>query len=242
MLKRNPSLTEQAKSYLKQRIVNNEFEDGRIPSESDLAKELNVSRSTIREAFSRLEAEGIIYRKQGSGTFVNQTGLRIKIRLEEIWDYESVLQAHGYTPSVQLISAGEKPASPKVAAALEIDEQHPVIVVQKLFLADNDPVILTDNYLPRGLVQSTYQEQDCRKPISQFLSQFCNQELSYFFSEAVPLLVPEWLAHKLNLTMPQAILSFEETGYNQHNEPIVKGISYFRDDLLRFGLIRRQSA
>jgi DNA-binding FadR family transcriptional regulator len=50
MLRRNPSLTEQAKSHLKQRILNAEFVDGRIPSEADLASELNVGRSTIREA------------------------------------------------------------------------------------------------------------------------------------------------------------------------------------------------
>ena len=81
MLKRHPSLTEQAKANLKQRIVNAEFENGRIPSESDLAKELNVSRSTIREALGHLESEGIIFRKQGSGTFVNEPGLQIKSRL-----------------------------------------------------------------------------------------------------------------------------------------------------------------
>ncbi len=43
MLKRSPSLTEQAKSHIKQRILNEGFEDGRIPSETDLANELGRS-------------------------------------------------------------------------------------------------------------------------------------------------------------------------------------------------------
>ncbi len=55
------------------------IEDGRIPSESDLADELGVSRTTIRDALSRLEIEGTVYRRQGSGTFVNEPGLQIKI-------------------------------------------------------------------------------------------------------------------------------------------------------------------
>ena len=55
MLRRAPSLTEQAKSYIKQRILNDEFEAGRIPSETELANELGVSRTTIRDALSRLE-------------------------------------------------------------------------------------------------------------------------------------------------------------------------------------------
>ncbi len=67
MLKRSPSLTEQVKTYLKQRINNAEFEAGRMPSEADLANELNVSRNTIRDALSRLEAEGVVVRRQGAG-------------------------------------------------------------------------------------------------------------------------------------------------------------------------------
>jgi GntR family transcriptional regulator len=46
--------------------LNAEFEEGRIPSETDLAVELGVSRTTIRDALSRLELEGTIIRKQGA--------------------------------------------------------------------------------------------------------------------------------------------------------------------------------
>ena len=83
MLKRPPSLTEQVKARLKQSILNEEFVDGRIPSETELAQDLGVSRTTIRDALSRLELEGAVYRKQGAGTFVNPAGLQIKTRLEE---------------------------------------------------------------------------------------------------------------------------------------------------------------
>ncbi|MDX1523243.1 MAG: GntR family transcriptional regulator, partial [Anaerolineae bacterium] len=102
MLKRSTSLTEQVKSHLKARILNAEFEDGRIPSEAELASELNVGRSTIREALGRLENESVIFRRQGAGTFVNETGLQIKTPLEEIWDYEAIVAAHGYSPSTRI--------------------------------------------------------------------------------------------------------------------------------------------
>jgi DNA-binding GntR family transcriptional regulator len=35
-------------------------------------------------------------------------------------------------------------------------------------------------------------------------------------------------------------ISFEEVGFDQDNEPVVKATSFFRDDLLRFRLIRRK--
>ena len=46
-------------------------ENERFPSEFELAKKLDVSRATLREALQVLEEEKVIIRKQGVGTFVN---------------------------------------------------------------------------------------------------------------------------------------------------------------------------
>ena len=240
MLKRSPSLTEKAKSYIKHRIINNEFEDGRIPSETDLANELGVSRTTIRDALSRLELEGAIYRKQGAGTFVNEAGLQIKTRLEEIWGYEAMLEAHGYTPSTQIVEVGEQSAGPNIANDLVLAADEPVLVIKKLFLADGEPVILSVNHVPTKIIGAAYTQDDFHMPLYRFLSNFCQQHLSYYLSEIVPLQAPPWLIDALQLPKQKAVLiSFEEVGYNQENSPIVRACSYFRDDLLRLRLIRR---
>lgn len=240
MLKRSPSLTEQAKSNIKQRVINHEFDDGRIPSETDLANELGVSRTTIRDALSRLELEGVIYRKQGAGTFVNEAGLQIKTRLEEIWCYEAMLEVHGYTPATRILSVEEQPAGPKTAADLNLNPSDTLLVVQKLFLADGVPVILAVNHIPASLIAFGYNNDDFHLPIYQFLSKFCRQHLAYYFSEIVPLITTPWLADTLKLAQQKtALLSFDEIGYNQDNIPVIKANSYFRDDLLRLRLIRR---
>jgi len=242
VLKRNPSLTEQAKAHLKRRIINDEFEDGRIPSETDLADELGVSRTTIRDALSRLELEGVVYRKQGVGTFVNKAGLQIKTRLEEIWTYESMLQAHGYHPATRIISVEEQPATPEIATILAVTPTDRVLVVKKLFLADDRPVTLTINHIPVSIINQPYTEHDFCRPIYRFLSDFCQQHLAYYISEIVPLIAPAWLAETLDLGQEKtALLAFDETGYDQDNKPIIKACSYFRDDLLRLRLIRRET-
>ena len=57
--------------YIKNLIKNNDFKPGkRIQSEADLAKELSVSVLTVRNAFSELERDNIIERRQGSGTYI----------------------------------------------------------------------------------------------------------------------------------------------------------------------------
>jgi GntR family transcriptional regulator len=242
MLKRKPSLTEQAKAYIKQRIINDEFVEGRIPSETDLADALGVSRTTIRDALSRLELEGAVYRKQGAGTFINKAGLQIQTRLEEIWTYESMLEDHGYTPSTRIISVEEQAADPDIASILALNTSDILLVVKKLFLADDSPVTLTVNLIPTSIIQSPYTNDDFCQPIYQFLSEFCQQHLTYYISEIVPLIAPTWLVDILDLPQQKtALITFDEIGYNQDNEPIMKTYSYFRDDLLRLRLIRRET-
>ncbi len=146
MIKRSPSLTDQVKTHIKQQILINTYEDDRIPSETDLAAELGVSRTTIRDALSRLENEGVVYRKQGSGTYVNRPGLQIRSRLDEIWSYSAVLEAHGYRPSAKVLDVKREAADPGLATSLELSTGDELVVVRKLFLEDKKPVIFTRDY------------------------------------------------------------------------------------------------
>lgn len=241
MFKRSPSLVQQVKTHLKQRIMRVEFDDGRIPPEAELAAELGVSRNTIRDALSQLEIEGVIYRRQGAGTFVNQAGLLVKSRLEEIIPYETMIREHGFTPTVCLVGVDETAADPQLAAKLNLPPQTGLIVVQKLFLADEKPVIFSRTHIPIHLIKQPYTSEDIRAPIYEFLPQFCQQEFGYYISEIVPVIAPDWLVERLVLPAEKRILiSFEEIGYNQDGEPMIMAYSYFRDDLIRLRLIRRQ--
>ena len=240
MITRNPSLTEQVKAHLKERIVGGAFEAGRIPSETELATDLGVSRTTIRDALSRLEHEGSIYRKQGAGTFVNEPGLQIKSRLEEMWSYEDVLRDHGYRPSVRVGEIRTKPADDQVAVELKIDSGEPVVVIEKLFLENDLPVVLTTNRIPERLVSVPIRPVDGKKPLYELLEDHCERFLSYYLSEIVPVALGSREAGQLDVARRTPSISFEEVGYDQDNEPVVKATSFFRDDLLRFRLIRRK--
>lgn len=61
----------QIKNNIKRFIETGTWERGkRLPTERDLAKELNVSRNTVSMAYKELEAEGVLVSHQGRGTFV----------------------------------------------------------------------------------------------------------------------------------------------------------------------------
>lgn len=65
--------------------------DERLPTEHALAAEFQVSRPVVRDALQRLREQGLVYSRQGAGTFVLQEGLREPLgfgNLESISDLE----------------------------------------------------------------------------------------------------------------------------------------------------------
>ena len=72
-----------------------------LPSEAELCKNLEISRSTVRQAIGALEDEGLVVRKQGRGTFVAEPKMRR--RNENVYSFTSEITAMGLTPSSTLI-------------------------------------------------------------------------------------------------------------------------------------------
>jgi len=63
-------LYRQIAEQLRSLIARGEFEDGRLPAERDLARQLGVSRPSVREALIALEVEGWVEVRIGSGIYV----------------------------------------------------------------------------------------------------------------------------------------------------------------------------
>jgi DNA-binding FadR family transcriptional regulator len=63
--------SENVTNYIRQQIAQGRWTPNkRLPSERDLLKTLDVSRATLRDSLATLEAEGLVTRRHGSGTYV----------------------------------------------------------------------------------------------------------------------------------------------------------------------------
>lgn len=90
---RAPRLGDQIYGLILQQIVSGAFSPGeRLPSENQLCKEYDVSRPIVREALTRLQADGLVVSRQGSGTFVNQRPSTDILRFASMGDVADLLR------------------------------------------------------------------------------------------------------------------------------------------------------
>ena len=81
-LTRPQSLVDTVVSAIRREIIDGRLPaESKIPTEHQLAEQLNVSRSVVREAISQLKADGVLIIRPGSGSFVSQTPSGVVFRL-----------------------------------------------------------------------------------------------------------------------------------------------------------------
>ncbi len=124
----------------------------RLPTESEIERSYGVSRATIRQALAELEAEGVVRRVQGLGTFVASPKIRHRPQLQS---FSELARSQGFVPSHRMLSSELLPAPDDVAADLGIDPDAPARHLMRVLLADGRVVGLADTWLPHELIAAS---------------------------------------------------------------------------------------
>jgi GntR family transcriptional regulator len=119
-------------------------EGAALPTERELCADFGVSRATVRHALQRLEGEQRIYRRQGKGTFVAHAKIEQRLGLTS---HTEEMRARGMVPGSKLIDVSRIPASAEVAVALQLGEGAEVLQIERLRLADGEPIAIEVLYL-----------------------------------------------------------------------------------------------
>ncbi|MEQ4723130.1 GntR family transcriptional regulator [Nonomuraea sp. B19D2] len=121
-----------------------------LDSEIELADQLAVSRPTMRKAMEFLVDKGLIVRRRGVGTRVVQSQVRRPLELSSLYDD---LRSTGQEPATTVLSNTVEPASAAVAEALRLAEGAPVIALERVRMARDQPLARMRNYLPALLLE-----------------------------------------------------------------------------------------
>ena len=118
-----------------------------LPSEAELCRTFDISRSTVRQAIGALEAEGLVVRKQGRGTFVAEP--KVRRRTENVYSFTSEISSMGMTPSSKLIEFNIIDPTPDIVRMLELSGPDVrVYRFTRIRHVNGEPLILETSFYP----------------------------------------------------------------------------------------------
>ncbi|MFL6563012.1 MAG: GntR family transcriptional regulator, partial [Bacillus sp. (in: firmicutes)] len=142
----------QLEEIIKELIVTGELRPGdALPPEREYAENYQISRMTVRQAFTQLVNDGYLFRLQGKGTFVAER--KIEQPLQGLTSFTEDMKARGFEQGRQLIHFEIIPETRKFAGQLLITEHGPVYEIKRIRLADNVPMALETNYISANLIK-----------------------------------------------------------------------------------------
>jgi GntR family transcriptional regulator, N-acetylglucosamine utilization regulator len=225
----------QLANILRERIADGKVEANQpIPSERELEKIYNVSRTTIRQAIDLLVRQGFLYREHGKGTFVSPQKLQKGI--SELTSFTEDMKRRGIVPGQKILDLGFIKPPENVRLHLELpDESSEILYVERLRLGDGVPMGLQTSYyvLPEG-------QTITREELEQYGSIYTllQEKLHLIPTEAdetleVTLATPRE-ASLLQIKPGSPLLLSERTTYSQYRRVIEFVKILYRGDRYRY--------
>ncbi len=119
-----------------------------VPSERDVAELLQVSRVTVRKAFSELVAEGVLLQKRGSGTYVHGALQRIEQPLSRLTSFSEDMKLRGLATEADWLSRSSGLPTPEEAMKLSISPSEHISRFQRLRRANGVPLAIEHAVVP----------------------------------------------------------------------------------------------
>ncbi|VXC18350.1 GntR family transcriptional regulator [Aeromicrobium sp. 9AM] len=140
----------QVAEQFEQAILSGEIAPGeRIDNEIALAKDLGLSRPTMRQAIQVLVDKGMLVRKRGVGTQVVHGKIRRSVELTSLFDD---LSAAGQKPRTEVLAVGKVAAEEDVAHELQLKVGEDVWSLERLRYVGKQPLAVMHNFIPVDVV------------------------------------------------------------------------------------------
>ncbi len=199
-----------------------------FPAESELMQRFEVSRITVRQVLDMLVKEGLIYRRQGRGTFVahptiEQTQARIVSFTED-------MRRRGFQPGTEVLEATLLPAAPDIAGKLGVDPLEELAHIRRLRLADGEPMSIEDAYLVHRYFPGLLDRDYAQRPLRRTLEETYGVHLVRAKQVVRAVRAPRELAKLLSVRQGTALLFIERVSYSAQAVPVEFLRIHYRGD------------
>ena len=200
--------------------------DSILPPSKILCERLGITRMTLRQAYARLEREGLLDAQRGRGTFVRRP--RIERALSHMIGFSEEMLASGKTPSSKVLAFEQAPAE---GAALQFLGEGLVYRMERLRLADDVPIALEEVRIPVSLCPGLERFDLAGSSLYVVLE----REFGLRFDrceQVIAAAIPDRRQRlALQIGTNVALLTVTRHSYTKSGRPATYGTTFYRGDL-----------
>lgn len=212
-------LYHQLKEQLREAIRHHAFgPDQALPKELDLAEQLGVSRSVVRQAILQLVSEGFLRRVPGKGTFVASQS--IEYDLLGFYNFKREVERQGQHLSIRLLAFEKLPMDPVNSSLFGVSMDTQLFGIWRTLLVAGAPVLLERTTLPASLAPNL-RADDVRDGAFLHLLTGLGLEPSRAKKYVEPRLADPFESHELGLRPGMPVLVIDRYTYGPGDGPVI---------------------
>jgi len=220
-------------------LIENSPKGTKLPSEPELARELGVSRATLREAMRTFESQGLLRRRQGFGTFVVKPTRIIESGLEVLESIETQAEKIGLEVAMGEVDISYIQADDNHAEKLDCKIGDPLIKVQRVILTEGSPAAFLVDILPQDILDPEFSYDKFTGSVLDFLIHIGDPPLSISKTEISAINAPADVAKALDIQRGDTLLLLNGLLFDEEGQPVDYSYSYFLPGYFRLHIIRK---
>lgn len=225
---------------LRKKILSDEYPvDGKLPTEPLLAENLGVSRATLREGLNQLEAEGLIYRLHGVGTFIKSKKPSVPLNISIPRSVTELINSLGLMPGTKEMKVVNETVFPDDVERLGLLPGSKIFSIERVRTANGQPVAYTIEVVPAwAMKKKPAQEPNKNFSLIEHLKYYCGIELVPSKSTLMPIHNVVSVAEKLEIDPSSHIFFMESLDKDIKGTPVIFSKEYFTPWIFKFSVER----
>jgi GntR family transcriptional regulator len=236
MIKKNSPIPiyYQLGEIIKDLIEKGELKPGdSLPAEREYAEKFQISRMTVRQAFTELVNDGYLHRIQGKGTFVAERSEKIEQTLRGLTSFTEDMKVRGLKPESRLINFEIIPATKLIADQLGIQEYGPVYEIKRIRLADDEPMALETNYISANFIKGLT-EQIVNQSLYSYIEDQLNLRIDHASQVIESSIANQLEADYLKIQSGAPVMLIQRNTFLKDGTPVEFVKSSYRADRYKF--------
>lgn len=200
----------------------------KIPSEEHLCQILEVSKMTIRQALAKLVRDGVLERRQGSGTFVAEK--KIERKATKLVSFYEDTREKGLVPNSKVIEKVTTRPTRQVMKQLQLGKNDWVLKITRIRFANELPLAINYGHIPKRLCPDLIQEPLDQGSLSQLLEEKYQIRVAYAVQNLQAVRATAYEASLLEIEEGDPLLHMERIMFDREDVPVCHFVSLFRGD------------